>query len=61
MLFPPSWCVLMASTKDRKQIVKVLKPHIETMAKNEDAQYVLFTAFDVIEYVMLERRHIFLC
>jgi pumilio family protein 6 len=42
----------MVSTKDRKHIVKVLKPYIETMAEDEDAQYVLFTAFDVIEYVL---------
>jgi pumilio family protein 6 len=47
------------STKDRKHIVKVLKPHIETMAKDEDAQYVLFTALDVIEYVVSKCRHIF--
>lgn len=44
-------CILMVSKKDRKHIVKVLKPYIETMAKDEDAQYILFTAFDVIEYV----------
>lgn len=37
--------------KDRKHIIKVLKPYISTMAKDEEAQYVLFTAFDVIEYV----------
>jgi pumilio homology domain family member 6 len=37
--------------KDRKDIIKVLKPYIVTMAKDEDAQLVLFTAFDVIEYV----------
>lgn len=41
----------MISTKDRKDIVKVLKPYIATMAKDEDAQLILFTAFDVIEYV----------
>jgi pumilio family protein 6 len=52
VLFPPFECGLMVSTKDRKHIVKVLKPYIETMAEDEDAQYVLFTAFDVIEYVL---------
>jgi len=31
--------------------VKVLKPYIATMATDEEAQLVLFTAFDVIEYV----------
>jgi pumilio homology domain family member 6 len=41
----------MVSTKDRKDIIKVLKPYIVTMAKDEDAQLILFTAFDVIEYV----------
>ena len=45
-------CGLMVSKKDRKHIAKVLKPYIETMAKDEDAQYILFTAFDVIEYGM---------
>jgi pumilio homology domain family member 6 len=38
-------------TKDRKDIIKVLKPYVVTMAKDEDAQFVLFTAFDVVEYV----------
>jgi hypothetical protein len=61
VVLPPLWCGLMVSTKDRKHIVKVLKPHIETMAKDEDAQYVLFTAFDVIEYVVSKCRHIFRC
>ncbi|KAH9960681.1 ARM repeat-containing protein [Russula dissimulans] len=37
------------TAKDRKHIVKVLKPYIATMANDEDAQYVLFTAFDVID------------
>jgi len=46
------WCKPIVH-KDRKHIVKVLKPYIATMAKDEEAQYVLFTAFDVIEYVML--------
>lgn len=27
------------------------------MAKDEEAQYVLFTAFDVIEYVVSYQRH----
>jgi len=35
--------------QDRKQIVKVIKPYIEAMAVDEDAQLVLFTALDVIE------------
>jgi pumilio homology domain family member 6 len=43
----------MVPTKDRKDIIKVLKPYVVTMAKDEDAQFVLFTAFDVVEYVEL--------
>ncbi|KAH9991199.1 ARM repeat-containing protein [Russula compacta] len=37
------------TAKDRKYIVKILKPYIATMAKDEDAQYILFTAFDTID------------
>ncbi len=37
------------TAKDRKQILKVLKPHILKMCTNEEAQLVLFTAIDVIE------------
>ncbi|KAI0251069.1 ARM repeat-containing protein [Lactifluus subvellereus] len=37
------------TAKDRKDIVKVLKPYIATMAKDEDAQLILFTALDVID------------
>jgi pumilio family protein 6 len=34
-------------------MVKVLKPHIERMCMDDEAQVVLFTALDVIEYVLL--------
>ncbi|KAI0056139.1 ARM repeat-containing protein [Artomyces pyxidatus] len=37
------------TAKDRKQIIKVLKPYIETMAVDDEAQLVLFTAIDVID------------
>ncbi|KAJ7661236.1 puf family RNA-binding protein [Mycena rosella] len=37
------------SAKDRKQILKVLKPHVERMCIDDDAQMVLFTALDVID------------
>lgn len=37
--------------KQRKGILKVLKPYVETMAKDDEAQLVLFTALDVVEYV----------
>ncbi|QRW07626.1 pumilio homology domain family member 4 [Ceratobasidium sp. AG-Ba] len=34
---------------DRKQIIKILKPHIEKMCADEEAQLVLFTIFDVVD------------
>lgn len=38
-------------TQDRKVIVKAIKPHVERMCKDDEAQLVLFTALDVIEFV----------
>ena len=35
--------------KDRKQIVKAIKPYVERMSQEELAQLVLFSAFDIIE------------
>jgi len=43
----------LARTQDRKQVLKVLKPHIERMCIDDEAQLVLFTALDVIESVTL--------
>lgn len=37
------------SAKDRKQILKVVKPHIERMCLDDEAQNVLFTALDVTD------------
>ncbi|KAF8884117.1 puf family RNA-binding protein [Infundibulicybe gibba] len=37
------------TAKDRKQILKALKPHIERMCLDDEAQLVLFTALDVID------------
>lgn len=37
------------TAKDRKQILKTLKPHIARMCIDDEAQLVLFTALDVIE------------
>ncbi|KAI0079156.1 puf family RNA-binding protein [Panus rudis PR-1116 ss-1] len=37
------------SRVDRKHIVKTIKPHIERMCIDEEAQLVLFTALDVID------------
>lgn len=37
--------------QDRKQILQHLRKHVEAMAKDGDAQLVLFTAFDCVEYV----------
>ena len=39
----------LGTAKDRKQIVKILKPHVERMCLDDEAQLVLFTALDVIE------------
>jgi pumilio family protein 6 len=39
--------------QDRKQIIKVIKPHVERMCTDDEAQLVLFTALDVIEFVSL--------
>jgi hypothetical protein len=40
-----------AGAKDRKQIVKVFRPHVMKMAEDAEAQTVLMTMFDVIECV----------
>ncbi|KAF6752057.1 armadillo-type protein [Ephemerocybe angulata] len=37
------------TAKDRKQILKVLKPHVERMCLDDEAQNVLFTALDVTD------------
>ncbi|KAF8154852.1 armadillo-type protein [Crassisporium funariophilum] len=37
------------TAKDRKQILKVLKPHVERMCIDDEAQLVLFTAIDVLD------------
>lgn len=37
------------TAKDRKQVLKVLKPHLERIFTNEEGQLVIFTALDVIE------------
>lgn len=37
------------TAKDRKQVLKVLKPHIERMCLDDEAQNVLFTALDVTD------------
>ncbi|KZV94457.1 ARM repeat-containing protein [Exidia glandulosa HHB12029] len=37
------------TAKDRKQIVKCLKPHVERIAKDEEAQLVLLAALDIID------------
>ncbi|KAF7977568.1 hypothetical protein HWV62_3374 [Athelia sp. TMB] len=41
--------IAQGSAKDRKHIVKVLKPHVERMCTDDEAQLVLFTALDVID------------
>ncbi|PVF96955.1 ARM repeat-containing protein [Serendipita vermifera] len=37
------------TAKDRKQIIKLLKPHLERICRDSEAQLVLFTALDVID------------
>jgi pumilio family protein 6 len=37
------------TAKDRKQIIKTLKPHLEKLCLNDEAQLVLFTIFDVVD------------
>ncbi|KAH9923851.1 ARM repeat-containing protein [Fomitopsis serialis] len=37
------------TAKDRKQIVKTIKPHVQRMCTDDEAQLVLFTALDVID------------
>ncbi|KAH9171410.1 ARM repeat-containing protein [Lactarius sanguifluus] len=46
------------TAKDRKHIVKILKPYIVTMATDEEAQLVLFTAFDIIDDTKLVAKSI---
>ncbi|KAB5590423.1 Pumilio like domain containing protein [Ceratobasidium theobromae] len=41
--------IARGTAKDRKQVLKVLKPHVEKMCANEEAQLVLFTIFDLVD------------
>lgn len=41
--------LVRGTAKDRKSILQVLRKHIEPIAKDADAQLVLFTAFDVVD------------
>ncbi|KDQ55462.1 hypothetical protein JAAARDRAFT_71318 [Jaapia argillacea MUCL 33604] len=41
--------IARGTAKDRKQIMKLIKPHIERMCKDDEAQLVLFTALDVLD------------
>ncbi|KAH9914173.1 ARM repeat-containing protein [Epithele typhae] len=41
--------IAWGTAKDRKQVVKAIKPHIERMCKDDEAQLVLFTCLDVID------------
>ncbi|KAM6495204.1 Armadillo-type fold [Amanita muscaria] len=41
--------ISQGAAKDRKQILKVIKPHIERMCLDDEAQLVLFTALDTID------------
>ncbi|KAJ4474996.1 armadillo-type protein [Lentinula aciculospora] len=46
------------SAKDRKTILKTLKPHIERMCLDDEAQMVLFTAMDVIDDTKLIQKSV---
>ncbi|KAF8123007.1 armadillo-type protein [Boletus edulis] len=41
--------IAYGTAKDRKHIIKVIKPHVERMCVDDEAQLVLFTALDVID------------
>ncbi|KAI0327732.1 ARM repeat-containing protein [Cubamyces sp. BRFM 1775] len=41
--------IAWGTAKDRKQIVKAIKPHVERMCKDDEAQLVLFSALDIID------------
>ncbi|KAI0339334.1 ARM repeat-containing protein [Trametopsis cervina] len=41
--------IAQGTAKDRKHIVKALKPHVERMCKDDEAQLTIFTALDVID------------
>ncbi|KAF8128340.1 armadillo-type protein, partial [Boletus edulis] len=41
--------IAYGTAKDRKHIIKVIKPHVERMCADDEAQLVLFTALDVID------------
>ncbi|KAH9837998.1 ARM repeat-containing protein [Rhodofomes roseus] len=41
--------IVHGTAKDRKQIVKAIKPHVQRMCIDDEAQLVLFTALDVID------------
>ncbi|KAJ3848631.1 armadillo-type protein [Lentinula lateritia] len=46
------------NAKDRKTILKTLKPHIERMCLDDEAQMVLFTAIDVIDDTKLLQKSV---
>ncbi|KAI0646045.1 ARM repeat-containing protein [Trametes meyenii] len=41
--------IAWGTAKDRKHIVKTIKPHVERMCKDDEAQLVLFSALDIID------------
>nr|VWO97822.1 Non-canonical non-ribosomal peptide synthetase FUB8 (EC (Fusaric acid biosynthesis protein 8) [Ganoderma boninense] len=41
--------IAWGTAKDRKHIVKTIKPHVERMCKDDEAQLVLFTSLDIID------------
>jgi pumilio family protein 6 len=41
----------LCGLQDRKNILRVLKPHLQKLCEDQDAQMVLFTALDCVECV----------
>ncbi|KAJ3551893.1 hypothetical protein NM688_g4447 [Phlebia brevispora] len=41
--------IAQGTAKDRKHIIKTIKPHVERMCKDDEAQLVLFSALDIID------------
>ena len=44
--------IAQGTAKDRKHIVKAIRPHVERMCADDEAQLVLFTVLDVVEYAI---------
>lgn len=50
--------IARGSAKDRKHILKAIKPHVVRMCKDDEAQLVLFTALDVLDDTKLSAKSV---